>query len=302
MGSRRSSPFKDFLLLHGVVFVWGFTAILGKLISLDALTLVWHRVLVALAGIFFYVRIRGLSLSMSSMDAMKLLCAGGVITAHWICFFHAIKVSNASVTLACLSSGALFVSFLEPLAFGRKIAWHEVACGILAIFSLYLIFHFETRYKTGIALSLLASFLSALFAVINGKFALRHRAETISLYEMVGGLMWLSAYLFWSGRMNPDLFALSRADCLYLAILGLVCTAFAFVTSVRLLDTISPYTMILTTNLEPVYGIIMAYLVFGEDEKMSPGFYAGTALILAVIVANTVITAKLRTELEPAPA
>lgn len=297
MTFSRPAPLRDTLLMHFVVFVWGFTAILGKLITLQALGLVWYRVSIALIGIFCYVIFRRMPLRLSFRDAVKLLGAGGIITAHWLCFFHAIKVSNASVTLACLSSGALFAALLEPIIFGRRVAFHEVACGVLAVCSLYLIFRFETHYAWGMIYSLAAAFLSALFSVINGRFVRRHKAEVISLYEMAGGLALLSLYLAWSGKLDTAFFNLSWPDGSYLLFLGLVCTAFAFVTSVKVLNTISPYTMLLTINLEPVYGIVMAYFIFGEDEKMTFGFYLGTALILATIFVNAAITGKAKAKL-----
>lgn len=281
------------LKLHAVVFIWGFTAILGKWITLPALPLVWHRLWISTVSIAIFTLTQKQHLRVSRLDAFKLLATGSIIAIHWLCFFHAIKIANVSVALSCLSSGAFFVALLEPLFFSRRIAKHEVICGLLACLALYFIFRMETRFVLGIVTALVAALTSALFAIINGKLAQRLPATVITLYEMLGGFIFLSCVLVCSHTDWRSALRLNLNDTICLLLLGIICTAWAQIMCVSLMKSITPYTLVLTVNLEPVYGIVMAYFLFGDAEKMSFGFYVGTALILAIIFANAVVKNRL---------
>ena len=288
---------KSYLDLHFIVFVWGISAVLGKLISLDALPLVWYRMLIAVVLIYAYIKIAKVSLLVSRRLFLGFLFSGLVIALHWFTFFQAIKVSNISVTLACLSTGALFASVLEPIFYGKKIVFYEVFFGLLVVFGLGIIFKVEGNYVEGIVLALISAFLSALFSVINGKYAKDNNAAVITFYELMGGVFFFSVYLLVTESFSKDFFTMSRSDLIWLFILGSVCTAYAFLASVKVMKFLTPYTVMLTINLEPIYGIILGVLVFSESEKMSSEFYIGACIILITVVLNGIIKNHKKTKL-----
>lgn len=289
-------PYKYLFLLHLIVFIYGFTAILGKLITLPAIDLVWWRVLIALSGISIYLFIRQISIKVGEKELFYYIFLGLIIAIHWIFFYEAIKVSNVSVTLVCYSSGALFASLLEPVFYKRKIIWYEFFFGMLVMAGVYLIFKVETKYTTGILYSLLAAFLSALFAVLNGPLVKKQNVKLISFYEMVGALFTMLIFLLFAGKVHlsftSQIFSISVSDWIYLLILGLICTSFAYTAGLEVMKGVSPYTLILTVNLEPVYGIILAFFIFGEEEKMSLGFYLGALIIFTTIFADALLKRK----------
>lgn len=283
---------KSYLHLHLIVFIWGFTAILGALISLDALPLVWFRMLFAVGFIAVFIYFKKLSLRVSKKSFLQFIFAGLIIALHWFTFFKAIKVSNVSVTLACLSTGAFFASLLEPILYGKKVVWYEVFLGIIVVFGLYIIFNVEGNYWEGIILALISAFLSALFAVINSKFVKEHDATVISFYELAGGVFFFSIFLLFGNSINADFFQLTTQDFVYLLILSSVCTAYAFIASTSVMKFLSPYTVMLTINLEPIYGIILAVLIFKEKEQMSFEFYIGALIILFTVLLNVIIKSR----------
>ena len=280
---------KSYIHLHFIVFIWGFTAVLGALISLDALPLVWYRMTIALVFVLLYLWFKKTPYLLPGKIVVKLLLAGLVIALHWLTFFKAIKVSNISVTLACLSTGAFFTSFLEPLVNRRKIIWYEVFFGIIVVFGLAIIFKVEGNYIEGILFALTSAFLSALFSVINSSFAKNYNPSVVSFYEILGGVLCLSVYLLFTNSFHASFFKISASDWMYLAILSSICTAYAFIASVKVMKYLSPYTVMLTINLEPIYGIILAVIVFHEKEKMSPQFYIGAFVILFTVILNGIV-------------
>ncbi len=285
----QGDKLKSYLHLHLIVFVWGFTAVLGALISLEALPLVWFRMSIGVALTLLYALVTKTPLKIPLKTFLGFMAAGLVIALHWFTFFQAIKVSNISVTLACLSTGAFFTCFMEPIFFGRKIILYEVFFGLLVIVGLYIIFSFEGNYLNGILLALSSAFLSATFSIINGKYAVQYNPVTISFYELLGGVFFFSIYLLFSGRFTNEFFQLSASDWQWLFILGSVCTAYAFIASVQVMKYLSPYTVMLTINMEPVYGIILAVLVFHDKEKMSTSFYVGAVIILTTVIINGIL-------------
>lgn len=284
-----SDNLKSYLHLHIIVFIWGFTAVLGRLISLEALPLVWFRMLFAVGFIAIYIWKKKIPLKISPKTGIKFVGAGILIALHWFTFFKAIKVSNISITLACLSSGAFFTSLLEPIFYKKKIVWYEVFFGLLVITGLYIIFNVEEIYFKGIIIALISAFLSALFAVINSKFVKEHNATVISFYELGGGVVFFSMLLLFTNSFTTTFFELSSNDIFYLFILSSICTAYAFIASTSIMKFLSPYTVMLTINLEPIYGIILAVLIFKENETMNPNFYFGALIILLAVVLNSVI-------------
>lgn len=294
----QTNNLNNYLHLHLIVFIWGFTAILGALISIDAIPLVWYRMLLAFIFLFLYFIFTKKSLKIDLKAGYKFLFGGLIIALHWITFFGAIKVSNVSVALVTLSTGALFASFLEPIFFKRKINIVEILFGLIVVLGLYLIFSVETDYWLGIILALISAFLSASFSVLNGLYVKRYEAATISFYQILFGVIAITIYFLFNGNFTLEFFQLKPTDWLYLIILSSICTAYAFVVSVDLLKYLSPFTVMLTINLEPVYGIILAVLIFGEKEMMDSMFYIGALIILLTVLTNGLIKYKKDKTLE----
>ncbi|PQJ78123.1 DMT family transporter [Polaribacter porphyrae] len=288
----QENKFKNYLLLHFIVFIWGFTAILGALITIEAAPLVFFRMGIAVIFIILYLLITKKTFYVNRKGLLKFLFSGIIIAIHWIFFFKAIKVSNVSVALVTMSTGAFFTSLIEPIFFRRRIKTLEIFLGLLVILGLYIIFNFETQYKLGIFYALISSFLGSLFAVLNGLFIKRYDANTISLYQLFFGTLFVAVFLFFDGKFSVDFFNLPKTDWIYLIILSSICTAYAFIASVKVMKYLSPYTVMLTINLEPIYAIILALFIFGEKEKMNPEFYLGACIVLGVVLLNGIIKNK----------
>tara|TARA_R110000850_G_scaffold92173_1_gene195898 strand:- start:363 stop:1214 length:852 start_codon:yes stop_codon:yes gene_type:complete len=280
--------------------IWGFTAILGALISVDAIPLVWHRMWMAALFIFLFLIATKRTDFNIDKQAWKIILAGVLIAAHWITFFHSIKISNVSVTLACVSTGAFFGSLIEPIVYWRKIDFTEILLGLLVVGGLYLIFRFEGDYTTGIIVALISAFLAACFSVLNSKLVKGNTPFRITFLEMIGGWLAISAFAIYglaSGSIQLSQFALSGMDWVYLIVLGSICTAYAFIESVTVMKHLSSYTVLLTTNLEPIYGILLALIIFGDSEKMNPYFYVGAAIILSTVVMDALIKRRRKKKL-----
>lgn len=279
---------KDYIQLHFLVLIWGFTAILGVLITIPAVEIVFYRTLFAFIalGILLYIRKRNFKLG--ALETFKILSTGILIAAHWILFFAAARVSTVSVTLAGMATCSLWTSFIEPIATKRKIKWFEVVLGGIVMIGLYIIFQFEFDHVVGLSMALISAFLAALFTVINGKFTMRHNPYMITFYEMIGACLgtalFFPIYLKYFAKDGILHLIPTNMDWLYIAILALVCTVYAYSVSVELMQKMSAYVINLTVNLEPVYGIILAVIFFNEDEKMTAGFYWGTLVILLSVL------------------
>lgn len=278
---------KHFLLLHVIVFIWGFSPILGRYITADAWQLVWFRILVTVIVMFFYLLLTRHNLAIGAKDLFKLSAVGLVIAIHWMAFYGAIKVSNVSVTLVAFSTGTLFSSFIEPYFYKRRIRAYEVVIGLVIIAAIALIFSIETHYWLGILLGILAAFTSSLFGVFNSLFAQRLRSGIISFYELLAALLSLSLFILFSGHFTPAFFQLDSPSINGILVLSVLCTVFPFIASVNLSKYISPYTIVLTVNLETVYGIIWAILFYDENREVQPSFYLGVCIILGAIFLNS---------------
>jgi drug/metabolite transporter (DMT)-like permease len=299
----RDDKVTNYLHLHVIVFIWGFTAVLGALISIDSIPLVWWRMLIAVVMIFGYMKWRSLSFQWKGADKLSrkrltaIIIAGCVIALHWVTFFGAIKEANVSVTLAMMSTGAFFTSLLEPLFTKKKFVWYESLFGVVIIAALYYIFQVETEYVLGMVLGLVSAMLSAVFSIMNVQFAKDHLPSTISFYELLSGVVLLSVFFIFLPVDFVAPWELSNSDWLWMFILASVCTAYAFIASVKVMRYLSAYTVMLTTNLEPVYGIILAYAILGDSEQMTLEFYIGAVVILLVIIANGIIKTKFKKKL-----
>jgi len=286
----QNAKLKNYLHLHFLVFIAGFTAILGELISISAIPLVWFRMFMASILIFAYIKIAKVNLRISPRAIIKFFIAGVIIALHWITFFGAIDVANVSIALAMFSTGAFFASIIEPIVFKRKIIWYEIIFGISVIVGVFLITQSEIHYIKGIILGISSAFFSSLFAVLNGKFLQRHSATVISFYEFISGVAFISLFIiFFRGGFSFEFFELSTSDFGYLFILASVCSAYAFIAAVNVMKVISPYTVVLSYNLEPVYGILLAIILFPEKEKMSANFYYGAIIIISTVMLNGIM-------------
>lgn len=273
---------KNLVILHFTVFIWGFTSILGKLISVSAVSLVWYRVVIAFISLFLYFKFNRTAIKVSRESFLKLFFTGALVGGHWILFFQAIKSSTVPVTLVCLSSMTLFTAFFEPLFNKKKISKLEILAGILIIIGILIIFKFETRYTKGIIFGLLSAAFASLFGIINSKQVKTISAPVIAFYELMGALCWITIFIFATTGFNKSM-ALRNSDIAYLVILGTVCTSLAYVAGVSVMREISAFKVALITNLEPVYGILMSFIFFGENDKMKLGFWVGALIILSTI-------------------
>lgn len=283
MSIIKSSDNKNLLILHLTVFVWGFTGILGALISINAVQMVWYRVLIASISLFVYFLATKTNIKVSKKQFFQFFFTGSIVALHWIFFFHSIKVANVSVSLICLSSVTLFIAILEPLIKKQKISKGDIFVGLLIILGIYLIFKFETKYTTGIIFGLLSAVAASFFSTINSTLVQKNNPSIIGFYELSGAFFWITIYRLFDKSLLTETFNLSPTDWFYLMVLGTICTALAYVAGVAVMRTLSAFRVALITNLEPVYGIILAFLLFGAKEQMSGGFYVGSLLILSAV-------------------
>ena len=288
-----SASIRDYIQLHFIIILWGFTAILGLLIHVPPLELVFYRTFLAAFGLLIIIRYRHLPLHVSRKYVLKFLGTGFIIAAHWILFFGSARASNASVCLAGMATTSFWTSLIEPLVNRRRIKFLEVFFGLIVIAGLYLIFHFEFNHALGLVLALASAILASVFTVINSRFTHTHNHHTISFYEMAGasllsGMIIPVYYLSTSGDLDQIAIP-SVSDWGYLLILAFACTVYPFTVSIELMKRISAFIVNLSINMEPVYGIILAFLIFGDKERMNSGFYLGTLVILFSVILYPVI-------------
>ena len=285
----QNDKLKSYLSLHFIVFIWGFTAILGALITITADALVWYRMLFASVFLSLFLVFKKKSFRIPIKSFLKLIFVGLLIALHWIFFFKAIHVSNVSITLSVFSLGAFFASILEPIFYGRKVLWYEVFFGLIIIAGLALIMKVEVNYLAGMLYALVAIILGVLFTLMNGKLIENHDPSVISFYEFLAGVFFITIYFLFQQKFSVDFFVLTVNNWILILILASICTAYAFTASVKVMQKLSPYTVMLTTNLEPVYGIVLAYFILGGKEKMSFEFYIGAIIIVITVILNGVI-------------
>jgi len=284
---------QDYAHLHFLVMVWGFTAILGLLISIPAVEIVFFRTILSMAGLLVFLLATKRNILIGFTPALKMFLTGFLIGAHWILFFGSARVANASICLAGLATTSFWTSLIEPAVVKRKVRWYEIFLGIVVIAGLYVVFHFEFDHALGLTMAVLSAVAAALFTVINGRLVVNHNHYTITFYEMAGAFaataLFLPAYsaFFTGGKINLSPTAL---DWIYLAILAWICTVYAYSASVELMKRLSAFAISITVNLEPVYGIILAVLVFGEKEKMNFEFYVGALAIFAAALSYPLIS------------
>jgi drug/metabolite transporter (DMT)-like permease len=286
---------KNLLLLHLVVLIFGFTGILGKLITVSSEDIVWYRMFIGVVSTAIYFMIKGFSFKMNKGGVWKTLLTGIIIAAHWIFFFESIKQSNVSIGLIAIATSSTFTAFLEPLFFKRRFRIYELFLSVIVICGVILILQFgDNSNHTGLLLGIVAAFLASLFTVINGRLIQQYDHNKISLYELSGGFLAVTVYFILSKNEQLPNFQLSTHDLLWLILLGVICTAFAFMATIKVMKELTPFTVSLSINMEPVYGILLALLIFGESEKMSSAFYIGSLVILAALFLNAFLKRRAR--------
>ena len=285
----RNDKLQAYLQLHLIVFIWGFTAILGALITIKADALVWYRMLFACIFLLLFIVLKKKSFKIPMKEFFKLIFVGLLIAIHWVFFFKAIHISNVSITLVVFSLGAFIASLLEPLIYGRKLLWYEVFFGLLIVAALSLLLQVEINYFEGMIYAFASLILGVLFTLVNGKLIKHHDSSVITFYEFLSGVFFITLYFLYQHQFTDNFFKLTSKDWILILVLSSVCTAYAFTASVKVMQKLSPYTVMLTTSLEPVYGIVLAYFIIGGKEKMSVEFYVGALIIVVVVVINGIV-------------
>ena len=269
--------------LHLMVVILGLTGVFGKLISLDAIHLVWYRMFIAFITLSFFLVYKKELFSIKRKDFFGILGVGALVTFHWLCFFQSIKVSTISVAVVCLATSSLFSALIEPMFFKRKLLKYEVFMGIVVIAALIFILGAETQYLWGYFYGIMAAFLGTLFTLCNAKYIKKVGAEKITMIEMLAGVLIISCVFLIQQDYTVFTSLISVADFSYLLILGTLCTAMVFVWMTEIMKHITPYSLIMAVNLEPIYSIILALLIFGDSELMSISFYIGSSVIIGIV-------------------
>lgn len=271
-----------YLQLHLAIFLWGFTAILGRWISLQEVPLVWYRVLITCVGLAFVPGVMSGLKTLQRKNVLIFLGIGCLTALHWVAFYGSIKASNVSVALSGLATTSLFTSFIEPLVLKKRIRPTEVVLGLLVIVGIYIIFNgLDKSFFIGFIMGLIAAFLAALFSTLNKKYIEHADPKSITFTELAGGLLFLSLcsplylWLFPEAQLIP-----TTADWFYLVVLAWLCTAFTMVLALKAMKHLTAFTANLALNLEPVYGILLAWAIFGENKELSPNFYLGAVIII----------------------
>lgn len=269
--------------LHLMVVILGLTGVFGKLISLSAIHLVWYRMGIAFISLTIFLAFKKQLFSVSKKDFIGLLGVGALVTFHWLCFFESIKVSTVSVAVVCLATSSLFSALIEPFFFKRKFLFYEVIMGVVVVVALAFIMGTETKYFWGYFYGIMAALLATLFTLFNAKYINKVGAAKITMIEMLSGVIIISCILFFQQDYTVFTTKISVTDLTYLILLGTLCTAMVFVWLTEIMRHITPYSLIMAINLEPVYSIIFALIIFGDNELMSSSFYLGSCVIIGIV-------------------
>ncbi len=279
---------KAFIQLHIAVFLAGFTAILGKLIGLNEGLLVWYRLLITVLLLWLLLYFKKSLQVLALKDIIEIFAVGSIVAVHWVTFYGSVKYGTASIALICISAAGFFTSFFEPLIFKRKIVLFDILLSLVSIAGIFIIFDFHPQYKVGIIFGIFSAMGVSLFPIFNKKLLQRFSPATLTLYEMGGGLLTLTIIIPFYLQFFPALYYLPTAlDWIWLVILAGVCTVLCFDLQLNALKKISPFTSNIAYNMEPVYGIILAFVVFKENKLLDIHFYLGLALILLSVILQT---------------
>lgn len=290
------SKYKFHLLLHLIIFIWGFTGILGKLIHLEAFYIVWHRVLIALIGLAAVMYFMKTPFRLpSNKKLISVALVGVLVGLHWITFYKSIQLSTASLGILCLSTTTLHVTWLEPIIMKRKFSWVEFLLSLIIIYGIYFVSKdFSPDEYVALGYGLISALLAASFTVFNAKLAGEVSAMHLTFYEMIAAFVFISIALVFQGRFSGILFVMTLEDLMWLLFLGLVCTSFAFLATIEVMKRLGAYTVSLSINLEPVYTILLAIFILKENKILGIDFYVGSMIIILVVIANAFIKSSAR--------
>lgn len=285
------NKYKYHFLLHFVILIWGFTGILGVLINLEAFTLVWHRVLIASIALFIFLLATKKPFKLPSKKRLyQILFVGVIVALHWLTFYKSIQLSTASLGILCLSTTTLHVAWLEPLINKKPFSYQEFILGIVVIFGIYIVSSdFSPQDYIALAYGLCSALFAAGFAVFNAKLAKDTAPSLISFYELISAFLFISIVLFFKSELTIDLFIMTWSDFLWLLFLGVVCTSFAFLATIKVIKKLGTFTVSLSINLEPIYTIALAVVILNEDKLLNSKFYYGASVIILVVIANAVL-------------
>jgi drug/metabolite transporter (DMT)-like permease len=280
---------------HFIVFLFGFSSILGALISISSIPLVIYRMVIAAIGLIIcFVLFDFKKLLLKKSILLKVIICGIIIGLHWITFFYAIKISNVPITLSMMSSGAFLTALIEPFFFRKKIKTYELLLGLLVVLGIVIIFNAELLYLKGLLIALISAFLSSLFTIINSGIIKTSSSLTISFYELLFGFIavFLCYFIFYDEAVSD--FYLNGNDFFFLILMGLLCTSYAFNVSIAVMKYLKPFTVMMILNMEPIYGILLSLFIFGENDYMSVNFYFGFLIIIFAIILNGFFKLKKR--------
>jgi drug/metabolite transporter (DMT)-like permease len=289
---------KDYIQLHFLVFLWGFTAVLGKLVSIPSVEMVFYRTLLAATGMAVLILIVRGTFVVSKSDLIKIMLTGFIVAIHWLTFFGSGRVSNPSTSLVGFATCSFWAALIEPIARRKKIQPLEIGLGLVVIIGLYIIFADDFQYPLGMFLGIISGLTAAMFSVINSKLVVRVNAHTITFYEMASACVIIFLFFplyqnMWADDGQLDLVPL-WSDWIYIAIMAWACSVYAYSVAINLTKKLSVFFIQLALNLEPVYGITLALIVFGDNEVMGLNFYAGTIIIISAVALYPIL--KKRTE------
>jgi len=282
--------------MHLIIFIWGFTGILGKLILLDAIQIVWYRVVIAFVALSIYFAFTKKSIKTKSTKSfLEISLVGLFVAIHWLTFYHSIQLSTASLGILCLSTTTLHVAWMEPLVMKRKISLLEIVLSLVVVLGIYITSSgFTESEYTALFYGLISALFAALFSVFNTKIVEKESAGIITFYEMLSASVGISVFLIIIGRFNFSLFEISYSDFYWLLFLGIVCTSFAFLATVIVLKQLGAFTVSLSINLEPIYTLFLAIFILNENDLLSTHFYIGAVVIIIAVLSNGLIKGFVR--------
>jgi len=277
-------------MMHAIIFIWGFTGILGKLIHLDAIVIVWYRVLIAPVFLALFFTLTKRSLQIDRKHLWKIGLNRIIVACHWLTFYYSIQLSTASLGVLCLSTTTLHVTWLEPIVLKHKFSWLEFSMSGFVIFGIYFISgDFNTQETTAMYFGLVSALCAAVFSVFNAKISEEVPSAQLTFYELIVSFVFVSLFLVWQGKMDSTLLTMSLSDLIWLLFLGIVCTSFAFLVMIEIVKKLGAFTASLSINLEPVYTILLAIAILNEHELLNLKFYIGSFIIILVVVLNAVV-------------
>ena len=282
--------YKYHILMHFIIFLWGFTGILGKLIHKDALHIVWYRTLIAFVALGLFLLYLGKDLRLTKKMAPKVIGVGLIVAIHWMTFYYSIQLSTASLAILCLSTTTLHVSWLEPLVMNKKFSLRQLLMGLVVISGIsFVSLDFSGQELLALFFGLFSALCAAFFSVFNAKLSEKTSAEQLTFYEMIAAFVLVSFVLLGLGKLNASDLSLSLNDFYWLLFLGVICTSFAFLATIIIVRKLGAFTVSLNINLEPIYTILLAIVLLNEHKSLSTNFYLGAAIIVLVLLSNGLI-------------